>query len=195
MCNRSCTIAGHSTLIYVVGNYRNMKQTPFIALIGLTSLVNAQTIDIQQLKLNGTAGFSLTLDELRESNLEIDSIRPIPELMDMSMADSLVYIGGTYFEYYTSSNKCILNVIKFDGAITEVRVGELILNNETTAETIEANFPEDCISTDDIKVYQDPNSYKICGIPISANGRLTDSRFLFFFLDGKLTRIDIWEPS
>ena len=129
-----------------------MKQTPFIALIGLTSLVNAQTIDIQQLKLNGTAGFSLTLDELRESNLEIDSIRPIPELMDMSMADSLVYIGGTYFEYYTSSNKCILNVIKFDGAITEVRVGELILNNETTAETIEANFPEDCISTDDIKL-------------------------------------------
>ena len=111
------------------------------------------------------------------------------------MADSLVYIGGTYFEYFTNSNKCFLNVIKFDGGINEVKIGDLTLSNETTIQSIQAIFPEDCQTTNVIKIYQDPNSYRTCGIPISANGQLTDSKLLFFFSDGRLTRIDIWEPS
>ena len=172
-----------------------MRQTLFIAFVGLTSLLNAQTVDIGQIQLNGTIGYSLTLSELKSSNVQIDSIRPIPELMDMSMADSLVYIGGTYFEYFTNSNKCFLNVIKFDGGINEVKIGDLTLSNETTIQSIQAIFPEDCQTTNVIKIYQDPNSYRTCGIPISANGQLTDSKLLFFFSDGRLTRIDIWEPS
>ncbi len=172
-----------------------MKKTLLIAFIGLTSLLHAQTIDIGQLKINGTIGYSLTLDELRTSNIKIDSIIPIPELMDMSMADSLIYVGRTYFEYYAHSNKCVLNVIQFDSRISEVRIGNLTLDNQTTIELIQENFPEDCHSTNPIEIYQDPNSYRTCGIPISTNGQLTDSQLLFFFLDGKLTRIDIWEPS
>lgn len=171
-----------------------MKQTLFIAFIGLTSVLHAQTIDIRQMKINGTIGHSLSLDELRTSNLKIDSIRAIPELMNMSTADSLIYVGRSYFEYYANSNKCVLNVIQFDSRISEVRIGNLTLNNQTTIELIQENFPEDCKSITPIKIYQDPNSYRACGIAVSANGQLTDSRLLFFFLDGKLTRIDIWEP-
>lgn len=178
-----------------MGNYQNMKQTLFIIFIGLNSLVHAQTIDIGHIKINGAIGYSLTLDELRTSNIEIDSIKPIPELMDMSMADSLVYVGRTYFEYFANSNKCVLNVIQFDSKISEVRIGSLTLSNQTTIESIQENFPEDCQSTNSIKIYQDQNTYRTCGIPISYNGQLTDSRLLFFFLDGKLTRIDIWDPS
>ena len=172
-----------------------MKQILFIAFIGLNSLLNAQTVDIGGIQLNGTIGYSLTLSELRSSNVQIDSIRPVPELMDMSMADSLVYIGETYYEYFSNSNKCFLNVIKFDGRINEVKIGNLTLTNETTVESIQANFSEDCQSTNGIKIYQEPNSYRTCGIPISDNGTLTDSKLLFFFLNGKLTRIDIWNPS
>ncbi|MFC3417826.1 hypothetical protein [Algoriphagus hitonicola] len=172
-----------------------MKQTLFIIFIGLTSFVHAQSIDIGDIKINGIIGYSLTLDKLRSSNLEIDSIKPIPELMDMSMADSLVYIGRTYFEYFANSNKCILSVIQFDCKISEVRIGSLTLSNLTTIESIQDNFPEDCQSTSSIEIYQDPKTYRTCGVPISANGQLTDSRLLFFFLEGKLTRIDIWEPS
>lgn len=172
-----------------------MKQIFFIAFIGLTSLLNAQTVDIGGIQLNGTIGYSTTLNELMSSNIHIDSIRPIPERMDMSMADSLVYIGGTYYEYFANSNKCLLTLVKFDGRISEVKIGGLTLTKESTIRSIQVNFPQNCKTTNEIKIYQDPNSYSVCGIPISVNGTLTDSKLLFFFLDGKLARIDIWEPS
>jgi hypothetical protein len=172
-----------------------MKQTLLIAFIGLTSLLYSQAIDIRQLKINGTIGCSLTLNELLTSNIKIDSIKPTPEVMDMSTADSLIYVGRTYFEYYANSNKCVLKVIQFDSRISEVRIGNLTLNNQTSIELIQESFPEDWHSTNPIKLYQDLTSYRTCGIPILANGKLIDPKLLFFFLDGKLTRIDIWEPS
>ncbi|MFY0592962.1 hypothetical protein [Roseivirga sp.] len=172
-----------------------MKQLLFIALFGLTSLLNAQTVEVGDILLNGTIGHSLTLSELRSKRVKIDSIRPIPELMDMSTADSLVYIGGTYFEYFTNSKNCLLSVIKLDGRIKEVKIGSLILTNETTIESIQANFPESCQTTAEIKFYQDTKAYRTCGVPISARGKITDAQLRFFFLKEKLTRIDLWNPS
>jgi hypothetical protein len=178
-----------------VGNYQNMKHTLFIISFGLTRLLSAQSIDIGDMMINENISYSSTIDELRKADIDIDSIKPIPEIMDMSMADSLVYFGRTYFEYYANSNKCILNVVQFDSKITKVKIDNITFSKQTTFESIQQNFPEDCQSVVTIKVYQDQKSYTTCGIPISLNGQLIDSRLLFFFLDGKLSRIDIWEPS
>tara|TARA_Y100001949_G_C15970422_1_gene323567 strand:+ start:278 stop:814 length:537 start_codon:yes stop_codon:yes gene_type:complete len=178
-----------------MSNNRFLKQILLLAFVGLASLVNAQTIELEKIKLNGTIGYSMTLDELKSSNIQIDSIRAIPELMDMSMADSLVYIGGSYFEYFKNTNKCYLNVIKFDERVNEVRIGDLILNNKTTVEHIQAIFQDDCQTIQNINIYQELKPYTTCGIPLSVNGILTDSKLLFFFLEGKLSRINIWDPS
>jgi hypothetical protein len=55
-----------------------------------------------------------------------------------------------------------------------------------------AKFNDDA---DLIDIYGESEKYYGCGVPLTLNGKLTDNRFLFFFLDGKLKRIDLWAPS
>lgn len=173
----------------------NLRQTLFILFIGINSVLTAQSIDIEELKIKGHIGYSVTLNELKSSGIDIDSIKAVPEMMDMSIADSLVYIGGTYYELYNKSNKCLLKVIIFDDRITKVEIGDLKLNKQTTIESLQSYFSEDCQTTGETKIYQDLNTYRTCSIPINFSGQLTDSRLIFFFSDGKLKRIDIWNPS
>lgn len=184
-------MALYNTLLWVIK--RNLRQAHFLMFICLSSIINAQSIDLADLKINGKIGYFVTLDELESFNIPIDSVTEVPELMDMSMADSLLYIGGTYFELYSNSNKCLLNVIIFDERVTKVEIGDINLNRQTTIESLQTYFQEDCRMTNKTTIHQDPTSYSTCSIPIISNGRLTDSRLIFFLADGQLKRIDIWE--
>ena len=47
----------------------------------------------------------------------------------------------------------------------------------------------------EIEIYDEKEKFRSCDIPVILNGELTDNRLIFFFLNGKLNRIDFWEPS
>lgn len=167
------------------------KALLIIFLTGLTSLLNAQAIKFGFFEMNGVLKSKMTLDEIKSSGIPIDSIIPVPEIMDMSEADSLVYIGGTYYEYYASTNICDLSVIRLDNRITKVVLGDMTFTKETTIDDAKAYFPEDCASTRPISIYKDPTSYTVCGIPFAdSKGNLVDATLLLFFSEGKLKRID-----
>lgn len=167
------------------------KALLIIFLTGLTSLLNAQAIKFGFFEMNGVLKSKMTLDEIKSSGIPIDSIIPVPEIMDMSEADSLVYIGGTYYEYYASTNICDLSVIRLDNRITKVVLGDMTFTKETTIDDAKAYFPEDCASTRPISIYKDPTSYTVCGIPFTdSKGNLVDATLLLFFSEGKLKRID-----
>jgi|TARA_R110000796_G_scaffold74374_1_gene167158 hypothetical protein len=167
-----------------------------IILFGFPTLLNAQAIKFGFFEMNDVLKAKMTLDEIKSSGVPIDSITPVPKIMDMSEADSLVYIGGTYYEYYTNTNICDLNVIRFDNRITKVVFGEMTFTKETTIEDAKAYFPKDCASAEPIPIYNDPISYTYCSIPLAdSKGNLVDAALLLFFSEGKLKRIDFWEPS
>ena len=172
-----------------------MKNILTIIFTGIIFTINAQSVELNDIKLNGTIPFEINLNALKSSINQIDSIKSIPELMDMSTADSIIYIGKTYFEYFNDSKKCRLSVIYFDEKITKFNIGKIKLTNKTTEKDISNYFNSDCNTTEFIDIYGESERYKTCGVTLTLNGKLTDNRLLFFFLNGKLKRIDLWEPS
>jgi hypothetical protein len=172
-----------------------MKKFLNIIFTGILISVNAQSVELKDIKLNGNIPFEINIRELKSLTIQIDSIKPIHELMDMSAADSIIYFGKTYFEFYRVSQKCKLSVVYFDEKITEFNIGKLALSNKTTEKDISEYFKSDCSSTNFIEIYGETEKYKSCGIPLTLNGKMTDNQLLFFFLNGKLKRIALWEPS
>jgi hypothetical protein len=175
----------------------NLKMNLSITLIFASILisVNAQTVELNKIKLNRTIPYSLNIEELKSKVKKFDSIKSIPETMDMLTADSLVYIGKTYFEFSNDSQNCSVKVIYFDKRITELNIGQLTLTEKTTEKDISKYFENDCSLTEHISIYGESERYNSCELPITLNGKVTDSRLLLFFLNGKLKRIDLWKPS
>ena len=172
-----------------------MKKLLILILIGIINTINAQSIDLKDIRLNKSIPYEIKLTELKLSDIKIDSIKPIPVLMDMSMADSLIYVGKTYFEFYKNSDKCVLNVVQFDDEKTELKIGNITLNKNTTENDIANYFTQNCKTTGEIEIYGEKEKFRTCDIPVTLNGKLTDNRLNFFFLNGKLSRIDFWKPS
>ena len=172
-----------------------MKNILTIIFTGIIFTINAQSVELNDIKLNGTIPFEINLNALKSSINQIDSIKSIPELMDMSTADSIIYIGKTYFEYFNDSKKCRLSIIYFDEKITKFNIGKIKLTDKTTEKDISNYFNSDCNTTEFIDIYGESERYKTCGVTLTLNGKLTDNRLLFFFLNGKLKWIDLWEPS
>jgi len=172
-----------------------MKKILTIIFTGILFTINAQSVELNDIKLNGKIPFEININTLKSSTKQIDSIKSIPELMDMSTADSLIYIGKTYFEYFNNSKKCTLSVVYFDEKITEFNIGKIKLTNKTTEKDIAEYFKPNCNSTEPIDIFGEAEKYKVCGVSLTLNGKLTDNRLLLFFLNGKLKRIDFWEPS
>ena len=155
----------------------------------------AQSINIDSIKINNKIPLSIDFNKLKKLNL-IDSITPIPQLMDMSNADSLVFIGNTYFEYYKRTNSCNVAVIVFDNKVKTVSINGTKLGKFTTFEEIKKMFPNDCSKLDPIKIYGDKTEYMTCAVGLKTpNGVDIDMRLLFFFSKNKLKRIDLWEPD
>ncbi len=155
---------------------------------------NAQSINIDSIKINENISLSFALDELIKLNL-IDSITPIPQFMDMSDSDSLVFIGSTYFEYYKETNFCEIGVIILDNKVKTVTINESKLDKLTTFEEIKKMFPNDCSTLDTISVYGDNIEYLTCSVGLKTpSGFDLNMHLLFFFSKNKLKRIDLWEP-
>lgn len=164
--------------------------------ISLAFSLNAQPVDISSLRINDSIPKFILLAELIHSSSPIDSITAVPETMDMSMADSLIYIGETYFEFYSYSGICELQVMVFDNKLKNVKLGGYQLTGETTIEEIRSYFPKDCSTTVPVDIYEEPEKYQTCAVPVNTpNGQLIDMSLIFFFLNGNLARIDVWEPS
>ena len=172
-----------------------MKLSITLIFASILISVNAQSVELTEIKLNKTIPYLIKIDELKSHVKQVDSIKSIPEYIDMSNADSLVYIGKTFFEFSNDSQTCSMKVIYFDRKITEMNIGQLTLNAKTTENDISKYFQNNCYSTEQVNIYGESENYKSCGLPITLNGKITENRLLFFFLHGKLKRIDLWEPS
>ena len=173
-----------------------MKKTIILlSFLILTISINAQSVKIESLKLNNKISYIIDFDELKMT-YKIDSITPNPELMDMSVADSLIYLGQTYFEYYEKTNKCHLGSVILDEKIKTLSVNSYTFDKNTTLDDIKQKFPTDCSSISKINIFGDDTDYLTCSIGmIYNNGEKSDNRLLFFFSNNKLRRIDFWEPS
>jgi hypothetical protein len=173
-----------------------MKKTFTLLVFFMVSFqARSQSVSIESIKINNTIPYSIHLSNLLKSNVTIDSITKVSKIMDASEADSLVYIGETYFEYYSNSKICQLNVVIFDNKVVSISVGKNILSAKTTFQDLTMMFPIDCKHTKAISIYGEKNPYEICSVGVTdGKGNLWDMRIIFFLHNDKLTRVDIWEP-
>lgn len=174
----------------VVPYFRKMKNLILLLIILITFSGFSQSVDFSSIRINGEIKLITPLDHLK-SQIEIDSIVSVPEEMDMSSADSLIFIGNSYFEYTVNRNICNLASIVFDEKIKTVNIGTIALDRNTTYENIKGHYPESCPELYPLKISNDPENYFTCSIPAKAS----DKKLLCFFLKGTLKRIDIWEQS
>lgn len=154
----------------------------------------SQVVPFDSIKINGILPFNAEIHELKRA-FTIDSIVSKPKDMDMLAADSLIYVGTSYFAYYPIERSYVAEVVVFDSKITSFVIGKDTLNAKTTFEDIRRLFPDSCESTEPIKLYGSHVKYETCRTPLGNNdGNAYDLYLMFFFSEGYLKRIDIWEP-
>jgi hypothetical protein len=178
----------------IVGN-KPMKLLLTLLAIGLLLSAKAQTIELKHLKLNGLIPYHLDLVELEFMVKGVDSITRLPEVMDMSTADSLVYIGHSYFEYDKQTQACTLAMLKFDDKITGLQIGPLTLTAQTTPADLSAYNQEFCITTQAVVLYGTDTLYDVCEISLTLNNQPIDRVLLLFFLNQQLQRVELWAPG
>jgi len=155
----------------------------------------SQSVSIESIRINNTISYSIHLSNLLKSDLTIDSITKVPKIMDASQADSLVYIGETYFEYNYNSKICQLKMVIFDNKVVTISIGKNILSAKTTFQDLTMMFPIDCKLTKAISIYGEKNPYETCSVGVTdGKGNLWDMRIVFFLQDDILTMVDFWEP-
>jgi len=167
-----------------------MKILTLLLITSISYLGNSQSIELNSIRVNGEINAITTLSELK-SRIKIDSIVSVPDLMDMSTADSLIYIGNSYFEQTANNNQCIIASIVFEKKINTLIIGAIKLDKNTSYESLKNHFPESCSELKPMKVYNDSKNYYACSIPI----KKSDNKLVCFFINEKLIRIDLLEPS
>lgn len=178
----------------IVGN-TPMKLILTLLAIALLLSAKAQTVELNHLKLNGHSSYRLHLVELKFIFKGVDSITPVPEVMDMSTADSLVYVGHSYFEYNKQTQTCTLEVLQFDDKIRGLHIGPLMLTAQTTPADLSAYNQEFCNTTRSVALYGHDALYNVCEIPLTQNNQPTDRVLLLFFLNQQLQRVELWTPG
>ena len=178
----------------IVGN-TPMKLLLTLLATGLLLSAKAQTVELNHLKLNGHLSYRLDLVELEFIFKGVDSITPVPEVMDMSTADSLVYVGQSFFEYDKQSQSCTLAVLQFDDKITSLHIGPLKLTAQTTAADLSAYHKDFCSTIRSVALYGADTLYNVCEIPLTLNNQPTDQSLLLFFLNQQLQRVELWAPG
>lgn len=173
-----------------------MKKTITLSILFLLFLqARSQSVSIESIRINNTISYSIHLSNLLKSNVTIDSIIKVPKIMDASQADSLVYIGKTYFEYYSKSRNCQLKTVIFDKKVISIRLGKNNLSGKTTFQDLTMMFPIDCKLTKPISVYGENNPYETCSVGVTdGKGNPWDMRIIFFLQNDQLIRVDFWEP-
>ncbi len=173
-----------------------MKQIILISLlILLYTCINAQPVIIDSISINGQLSRMTSLLQIQKSGIIIDSIVKVPESGYAIPADSLVYIGESYFEYYSEDEICIAQVIIFDEKIDHISLGKYIVNNRTTFDDLRNMFPIDCKEIKPIRIFEEKKPFGCCGVPVrDSEGKMWDMRITFFFQNSHLVRVDFWEP-
>ncbi len=172
-----------------------IKQTLLLFFALSAQISFSQGIDIDLLLLNGELPYRMNRKALMAAGLPIDSVTVVPEFMDGSDADSLIFIGKSYFEYYAQPDLCIMGSIIFDQKIRFAIYEDIRLTAATTLSEAKDFFYECCEKIEELSVYKETNVYKICGIPVvDKSGQLTEMDVILFFDQDLLTRIDLWEP-
>ena len=158
--------------------------------------VFAQPVNIDLVRVNNCLPYMINKDELIKSNILIDSIVKTPAIMDAITADSLIFIGNTYFVYYKKDQICMLSSIVFDNKITDVQFNGNTISAKTSFEDLKRIFPDECKETRPIHIYGDVNQYQACDVGVADDqGNMWDMKILFFFLNNQLKRIDFWVPT
>jgi|GEM_PF-695712 hypothetical protein len=157
--------------------------------------VSAQSVNIDSIKIDNGILMKISLEKLKRLHA-IDSVVPVPRSMEVSVADSLIYIGSSYFHYDKITGICEPGKIVFDDKIKFLSISSHKLSKETTFEEIKKMFPTDCSIIYPIDISQDAAKYMTCGIwTTNSYGHRLDIKLLFIFSENKLKRIDFWQPS
>ncbi|PIY08993.1 MAG: hypothetical protein COZ18_09395 [Flexibacter sp. CG_4_10_14_3_um_filter_32_15] len=164
----------------------------------------AQFTNIDLLLINDSLSYSMDLEEIQRF-IKIDSITPVPSIMDASMADSLVFLGSSYLSFYKKGNEefielnepiCMFETIIFDEKIKSITLDKKNkITTETTFEEIKKIFPSNCQNVKEMSIYGDKTKYKSCSVGFVSGGLELDTQLIFFFSDNKVKRIDFWNPT
>ena len=165
--------------------------------LSLISLLRSQPVRMESIRINGEIPVSCNRD-LLESRFRIDSVLTRDIYDNISLSDSIIYIGESLFEYYAPGNiyhkgksDCVLSTIVFDDQITSVSLGTFGISTNTTVADIQKLFPDFCSEPDDITVYGDPARYTYCSLPTDVE----DQEFLLFFREDRVSMVHIWVRS
>ena len=149
-----------------------------------------QGIDQETLRLNRNISSGISLEKLK-TLIEIDSIRPIPERMDMLYSDSLVYIEKSYLEYYKEGGYCVLSKVVLDQKITNISLNSILFDKQSSYQDVKKMFYDECSELYSAKNHRDVNAEFYCKVTIDK----CDCWMFFYFFDEKLIGIYIYSPS
>ena len=174
-----------------------MKRLILICWINLLlTQLFSQPVNPDSIWINGNISRMTNLSKIQKSGLKIDSIVDVPKIMDASYAESFVYMGKSYFEYYAKDKICIASSIIFDNKIETLTLGRHIINKATTWGDLKGMFPLDCCELKPINIYGQKERFDCCSIHIKdSQDRLWDMWIIFFFQNNKLVQIDFGGPS
>lgn len=167
----------------------------------LSNFLMAQSVYLDSIKINDSIPVKLNFKKLISYKNLVDSITPIPEIMDASYADSLIYIGKSYFEYYSYYNEfteknCSMGDIKLEGKIKSLTINSIKLSGETTFEQMKLLFPIDCTKLTPMNINGEERLLMVCGVSILLdNGELADNHLDFYFHNNKLVIISLFHPT
>ncbi len=137
----------------------------------------SQSLDLKTLRLNNRIG--PTFKKISIVSL-IDSIVVKPETIDLSDADSIVYIGNSSFECFKLNGNCRMNTIVFDNNIKFLTIDSILFNKKVNSKFLKNNFPKDCKKLEKISIYNQPGEYETSRIPVIFDKKLQDLYLMFF---------------
>ena len=159
--------------------------------------VYSQPVRMESLMINGELPVFCDRSEL-ESRFHIDSVLTRELYDNMTLTDSVLYIGESSFDYYRPDNsyyrgskECMLSTAVFDDQIKSLDIGLFRISSQTSIKEIQALFPDFCAEPDDIQVYGDPRPYQYCRLETDSE----NYQLLIFFLEGKAVMVHLWQPG
>lgn len=157
--------------------------------------IYSQPVNLDSIRINGYLSRMTSLKLIQKSGILIDSIVKVPELGYVFSSDSLVYIGESYFDYYSEDEICIAQIIVFDDKIDHISLGKYIVNRKTTFDDLRKMFPLDCSEIKPIRIFGEKKPFGCCSVPVlDSKGKIWDKRITFFLQNDHLVRVDFWEP-
>ncbi len=156
----------------------------------------SQNVRLESLLINGEFPVYCNRSDL-EKSFRIDSVVALDIYDNMTLSDSVIYIGETDFDYFSNDNPqtpnetdCVLRTVVFDDQIKTFNIGIFEITANTSTHDIAQLFPDFCEDPQPISIYGDPRPHLACAIDTD-----TDYRILVFFREERVVMIHLWEPG